>query len=167
MVQTHRYQTMKMEDDNLDKEQFTKELSSFLDKHFGGSYENNTSLVKSTDDEQRLALFVAMSPDEYDAHGDITSAEVIEKACHNFNQHCMKANLFHRVETENAVIVESYINRSPFTLEDGREVKKGAWLQMWHFPEGNDTSDTLWNLVKSGEINGISIQARGAVEEIA
>lgn len=153
----------------MNKEAFMKGLSELLDKCFGENISTETKtcdFTKGIDEEQRLALFVAMSPDEVDAHGDIADAKVIEKACHNFNQHCMKANLFHRVETENAVIVESYINRNEFQMEDGRTIKKGAWLQMWHFPEGDDTSDSLWNLVKSGEINGVSIGARGTVEEL-
>lgn len=143
-------------------------VAEFIKNVFGSTNKETeqVEVTKSLDEEKRLALFVAMSPDEVDAHGDVTSAEVIEKACHSFNTHCRQANLFHRVETDNAEIVQSFINLTDFTTDDGREIKKGAWLQWWHFPEGDEVSDKLWGLVKSGEINGISIGAKGTVENV-
>lgn len=123
-------------------------------------------ITKSVDVEERRALFVAMEPEVEDAHGDITSAEEIEKACNNFNKHCMKANLFHRVETDAVEIQQSFITPTDIQFENGREVKKGSWLMWMKFPEGNETSDVLWEMVKSGEVNGISIGGQGYVEEI-
>lgn len=121
-------------------------------------------VVKSVNEEERLALFVAMEPDEFDAHGDTTSVQEVAKACHNFNEHCMRANLFHLVETEDAIIRESYI--APVEMQIGeRNIKKGTWLQSWFFPE-TETGDVLWQMVKDGEITGISIGARATVEEI-
>lgn len=148
------------------EEDFAKGLAGLISKFFSGSQKEKeeVEITKSLNEEQRLALFVVMSPDEVDSHGDTASEEVIEKACNGFNTHCNQANLFHRVETEAADIVQSFINLTDFTTDDGREIKKGAWLQWWHFPENDETSDSLWELVKSGEINGISIGARGTVE---
>lgn len=123
-------------------------------------------ITKSVDVEERRALFVAMEPEVEDAHGDITSAEEIEKACNNFNKHCMKANLFHRVDTDAVEIQQSFITPTDIQFENGREVKKGSWLMWMKFPEGNETSDVLWEMVKSGEVNGISIGGQGYVEEI-
>ena len=123
-------------------------------------------ITKSVDVEERRALFVAMEPEVEDAHGDITSAEEIEKACNNFNKHCMKANLFHRVETDAVEIQQSFITPTDIQFENGREIKKGSWLMWMHFPKDNETSDVLWEMVKSGEVNGISIGGQGYVEEI-
>lgn len=121
-------------------------------------------VAKSLDEEKRLALFVAMEPDVFDAHGDITSAEEVEKACHNFNEHCMVANLLHRVEIQDAIIRESYIAPVDMYIED-RFIRKGTWLQSWYFPE-TEVGDKLWKMVKTGELNGISIGALADTEEI-
>lgn len=127
-------------------------------------------VTKSLVDEERMALFVVLEPQEGDTttdkHGDTYTEREIEKACNNFNTHCMKANLFHQVEIEDAKIVQSYITPSAFKTEDGREIKKGSWLQWWHFPEGNETSDKLWAGVKDGSFNGVSIQGRAMAEEL-
>lgn len=125
-----------------------------------------TNICKAMNEEKRTALFVVLPVDEFDLHGDIYSADEVEKACINFNTHCMVANLFHRVETEKAVIQQSFINPADFETEDGRLVKKGVWLQWWHFPEGDDESDVLWEGVKKGKFNGVSIQCRADVEEL-
>lgn len=124
------------------------------------------TIIKSVDDEKRLALFVVMSPDDVDAHGDVTTAEEIEKACNNYNTYCNKANLYHMVETDKAQVVQSFINPSEFETEDGRTIKKGAWLQWWHFPKDDEDSEALWKSVKEGKITGVSIGARGTGEDI-
>lgn len=129
-----------------------------------GAFSPKVEVTKSVDTEQRRALFVAMEPDVEDAHGDITSVEEVEKACNNFNQHCNVANLFHLVETEDAIIQQSFIAPVDMQIDD-RFISKGTWLQWWHFPE-TDTGDVLWDMVKSGEINGISIGALATVEDI-
>lgn len=127
-------------------------------------------LVKSVDsEEQRMALFVVLEPDVVDAHGDTYSADVVEKACNNFNLHCEKANLFHRIDTEEAKIVQSFVTPSAFDMQmpDGtvKEISKGTWLQWWYFPE-TEVGETIWKMVKSGDINGVSVGCQGLVEEL-
>lgn len=151
------------------KDSILNALSELIDKHFGGSQTPDvtpTEVTKSVDLEQRRALFVVLEPDVVDLHGDTYTATEVEKACISFNSHCNTANLFHKVETEDAVIEQSYISPSDFTLENGVEVKKGTWVQWWHFPEGNSVADNLWEGVKDGSINGVSIGARATVEDI-
>lgn len=148
---------------------FAEALATLIEKYFGesqGSQEAQVEVTKSLDDEKRMALFVVLEPDVIDLHGDTYSAEEVEKACHNFNTHCQAANIFHQIETQKAEIVQSYTAPTSFTLDNGVEVKKGTWLQWWHFPEGDETSDALWEGVKSGEINGVSIGAMATVEEL-
>lgn len=144
-----------------------KALYAFLDKHFGGSnkpVEPDVEVKKSVQEEQRMALFVVLEPDTYDLHNDIYTADEVEKACNNFNLHCDKANVFHKVETEKAKIAQSFVAPADFTLDTGQEIKKGTWLQWWYFPE-DPVGDQLWDMVKSGEINGVSIGASAFVED--
>lgn len=149
------------------KKSLTEALVQFVEKFFqeNESEAASVEVTKSLDEEQRMALFVVLSPDEVDLHGDTYSAEEVEKACNNFNTACMKANLFHKIETEDAKIVQSFINPANFTTDDGREIKKGAWLQWMYFPE-TEVGEQIWKCVKAGDINGVSIGALCTVEEI-
>lgn len=143
-------------------EEIVAQISELLKSTFSPKQQ----VTKSVDVEERRALFVAMEPEVEDAHGDITSVEEIEKACNNFNKHCMKANLFHRVETDAVEIQQSFITPTDIQFENGREIKKGSWLMWMKFPEGNETSNTLWDMVKDGTVNGVSIGALGYKEEV-
>lgn len=146
------------------KEKMLKAFTDFLEKAVGETTVQN--ITKSVDNEQRLALFVVLEPQEGDSttdkHADTYTAVEVEKACHNFGQHCMKANLFHKVETEDAQIVENYISPVDFVLDE-QLIKKGTWLQNWYFPE-TEAGEQLWQAVKSGEINGVSVQCRATAE---
>ena len=149
------------------KKSLTEALVLFVEKFYQENEDEvaPVEVTKSLDEEQRMALFVVLSPDEVDLHGDTYSAEEVEKACNNFNTACMKANLFHKVETEEAKIVQSFINPANFTTDDGREIKKGAWLQWMYFPE-TEVGDLIWKCVKAGDINGVSIGAMAMVENL-
>lgn len=156
----------------MEKSKLKEAFSDLIDKLFGepsveGDPEVKLSveIKKAVDEEQRTAMFVVLSPDDIDLHGDTYNAEEIEKACNSFSLHCNKANLFHRVETEEAKIVQNFINPSAFSLDDGREIKKGAWLQVWYFPE-TDTGEEIWKAVKDGTINGVSVGCRATVENL-
>lgn len=148
--------------------EFKEALVELIDKYFGGSRQESheVEVTKALDDEKRMALFVVLEPDVVDLHGDTYTEQEVEKACHSFNRHCQVANLFHQVETQDADIVQSYTSPVTFTLDSGQVIKKGTWLQWWHFPEGSETSDALWNGVKSGDFNGVSIGAKATVEEL-
>lgn len=149
------------------KKSFTEALVQFVEKFFqeNESEAASVEVTKALDEEQRMAMFVVLSPDEVDLHGDTYSAEEVEKACNNFNTTSMKANLFHKIETEDAKIVQSFINPADFTTDAGREIKKGAWLQWWSFPE-TEVGEEIWKAVKAGDITGISIGARATVEAL-
>ncbi len=144
-----------------------KLFQKFID--FLKSEKKEVSVAKAVDTEKRKALFVVLAPDEVDLHGDIYSTDEVEKACRSFNLHCQKANLFHRVETQDAEVEQSYTAPTDLKLEtpEGEKfIKKGTWLQQWHFPAGNEVSDKLWSMVKSGEIDGVSIGAMAKVENL-
>lgn len=117
-------------------------------------------VVKSTNEELKQATFIVLVPDEVDLHSDIISEEEVRKACFNFNLHCRSPNLFHVVKTTTFDFCESYCAPVEFQLGD-KVVKKGTWLATIQV---ND--DSLWELIKSGEVSGLSIGAMALVEEL-
>lgn len=117
-------------------------------------------VAKSVNEELKQATFVVMAPNEVDLHGDITSTDEVRKACHNFNKFCQTANLFHLVQTESFEFCESYIAPTDMVLGD-KIVVKGTWLATVQCLD-----DGLWELIKSGEINGLSIGAVATVETL-
>lgn len=125
---------------------------------------NVVKVEKATNEAERKALFVVLAPDEVDAHGDTYSSQEVEKAMRSFNQHCMKANLFHMVETQEAEIVQSYT--TPVDMYIGETfVTKGTWVQEWFFPK-TEVGEVLWQAVVNKEITGVSIGALAEAEEI-
>ncbi|ASJ79162.1 putative serine protease [Curvibacter phage P26059A] len=120
----------------------------------------NLPISKAVNEELMQVTYVVMIPEEADMHGDETSIAEVRKACHNFNQHCMKANLFHMVETDTFSIIESYIAPVDFILNE-HLVKAGTWLCTLQV-----TDDTVWSLIKSGEICAVSIGAVASVEVV-
>lgn len=124
---------------------------------------NNTEtvqVVKSVNEELKQATFIVMIPDEVDLHGDITTEDEIRKACHNFNKHCNQANLFHITKTATFEFAESYCSPVDFVLGD-KLVKKGTWLATIQVHDSE-----LWDLIKGGEVSGLSIGALADVEDI-
>jgi hypothetical protein len=122
--------------------------------------QNKVCVTKAVNEELKQATFIVMVPNEIDCHGDITSEDEVRKACHNFNKYCATANLFHLVETDTFEFCESYCSPSDFVLGD-KFVKKGTWLATVQ-----SLDDNLWELIKSGEINGLSIGALASVESL-
>ena len=106
-----------------------------------------------------------MDPDDehFDLHGDTYTALEVEKACNNYNRHCMKANLAHMfmVEDDVAYVAQSYTVPVDIQLDD-TFIRKGSWLQTWQF-----TDDEIWKGVKEGKWNGLSIQCLASVEELS
>lgn len=145
----------------MDNKKFLEGLTALLQKCFGesdntdiqpeGDIKNNITVCKSVDTELRQATFLVLAPEEVDLQGDIYNEEEVRKACHNFQLHCQKANLFHMIETDMASIVENYITPSDFELDD-KFIRKGSWLQVWQIHD-----EELWDLIKKGEVNGVSI----------
>lgn len=120
------------------------------------------SVTKSLDSELRQCLFIAMQ-EGTDLHGDYTDAEEIRKAKESFNRALLKqnmANLFHMTSTDKFSILESYL--APCDMQiDEHFVQKGTWLMNLQIHD-----DKLWEMIKAGEINGISIGALAQVEPL-
>ena len=142
-------------------EELKKALSDVLEPLFKKEV---VRIDKATNEMERKALFVVLAPDEVDAHGDTYSAKEIEKAMQSFNKHCMKANLFHLVETQEAEIIQSYTTPVDMYIGD-KFIKKGTWLQEWTFPE-TETGEMLWQAVLNEEITGVSVGCVASVEVV-
>lgn len=123
------------------------------------------AVLKAVELEKRLATFVILEAQDDDGlttdlHADTYTADEIEKAAHSFNMECRKANLFHRMETTSFEFRESYIAPVDFVI-NGQFVKKGSWLGVIYVSD-----DEIWEGIKSGEYNGLSIQCMANVEYI-
>ena len=118
----------------------------------------NIPIIKQANEELKQATFLVLSPDEVDLQGDTYSADEVRKACHNFNQHCMTANLLHLVETDTFDIVESYISPVDMILNDV-VIKAGSWMSVLQI-----YSDEIWSEIKDGNLSGVSIGATANTE---
>jgi hypothetical protein len=117
-------------------------------------------IVKSLDEDQRLFTCCALRPDVVDYHGDIYDSQTVEKAAYDFMEFCRQGNAFHIVNTDQIVVVESWVAKSTYPFGNG-EVKKGDWMMTLHI-----LNDGLWELVKSGDLKGLSVGCKGVVEEL-
>jgi hypothetical protein len=116
-------------------------------------------LRKSKTEELKQALFVVLEPDVIDAHSDTYSEDEVRKAKESFNKSCMRANLLHLVNnTKTFNIIESYIAPADMII-DNEVVKKGSWLTNLQFYD-----DEIWEGVKSGDFNGVSISCKAKAE---
>jgi hypothetical protein len=121
-------------------------------------------IVVKSDDERRYTLTVAYpadSPDvgvARDGFQDFASGEAVEKAAWSFMRNGGKIGAFHMDGTEGfGDLVESYVYRGPdwpVAAADGstQVVKAGDWLI------GTIWTPDAWNLFKSGEAGGVSMQ---------
>ena len=115
-------------------------------------------ITKAVNEELKQATFLVLAPDEVDLQGDTYSADEVRKACHNFNQHCMTANLLHLVETDTFDIVESYISPVDMILNDV-VIKAGSWMSVLQI-----YSDEIWSEIKDGNLTGVSVACLATTE---
>lgn len=131
--------------------------------------EKNKLITKSLNEEKRLATFVVLEPQEDDGmttdlHGDYYDAETILNACLDFNRniHLRKGKLLHMVDTEGYTFVESYVTFAEIKVND-QVIKKGTWLQTIRVSEN---AGWIWEGIKDGTFNGLSVECMGTTEDI-
>ena len=125
----------------------------------------NIPIIKQANEELKQATFLVLSPDEVDLHGDVYDANEVRKACHNFNTYCRKANLLHLFDTDTFSVVESYI--APVGMQMGDTIiKAGSWLAVIQVSESED-GVALWEGIKSGDFNGLSVQCTANTEDVS
>lgn len=132
---------------------------------------NQKIITKSVNEEKRLATFVVLEPqaesdvlETTDLHLQWYDEDMVEKACHNFNRFCRKANILHMIDTNAFEFIESYITKAEMKIAD-QVIKAGTWLATIYVKE-NSTGDWIWEGIKDGTFDGLSIQALGTVEDI-
>lgn len=162
------------ENDKEMRKSLRESFEEWLEKHFGSPQQSQQEeptepsipVKKAVEEELMQATYVALLayPDdsEYDLHGDTYDADEVRKACHSFNKYCMKTNLGHlmMIDDNVASVIESYTSDVDMLIGE-QFIPKGSWLQKWQFADGG-----LWEDVKKGLWNGISIGARANVEHL-
>lgn len=128
-------------------------------------------ITKSLNEEKRLATFVVLEPQPEDGtttdlHGDYYNEETILKACLDFNKniHLRKGKLLHMVETQGYSFVESYCTPAEMSIGD-IIIKKGTWLQTIQV-NPDEKFNWIWDGIKNGTFNGLSVECMGVTEDI-
>lgn len=117
--------------------------------------------IKKIDEDKQIVFGEVYAPVELpDSDGDVMSAESIESMAHlfmkNYRQGSIDVN--HDNDIVPATVVESFIVRK------GDELYiEGAWVVGVHIED-----DEIWEGVKSGELNGFSLEglAKATVKEV-
>lgn len=152
----------KKEKDDV-KKTLLQSISQLIEKAFGDTSQEQKSEVV---DEEMVSYEVIYEPFVKDAHGEWMSDKTIEKAAANFNKNLeagvVKANLFHLKETEAFTIESTWIQKEldVQVVQTGEIIKAGTWVAKIKY---ND--ETLWNLKKSGVVSGVSIGAKGRINQ--
>lgn len=111
-------------------------------------------LQKSVD--AGFVLVPVLVPEERDLQGDIISAEVIERAAHDYMEDSQVVGLMHKAEAKGVVVVENTIVRSDNMEIEGVPVKKGTWLAGYRI-----YNQDLRAAILNGTFTGISIGGEG------
>ncbi|QIG66811.1 DNA methyltransferase/prohead protease protein [Rhizobium phage RHph_TM16] len=109
--------------------------------------------IKKTDEDQRLVYGEVYAPDKLDSQNDFMTAETIRKMAFEFlaNSRVMNVDTNHDRVPNGSVVVESFIAR-----EGDPDFIPGSWVIGVYVP-----SDEIWAMVKSGELNGFSLDGTG------
>ena len=108
------------------------------------------------DSELQLVYAEVYAPGRPDSQGHFMTRETIRKMAHNFlaKMRTKNVNLEHGDENVDAFVVESFLAR-----EDDDTFIPGSWVAGVHIAD-----PALWEGVKSGEINGFSLEGVGVRE---
>lgn len=108
--------------------------------------------ILKTDDEKQMVFGIVYSPGEVDTDGDFATAAAIEKMAYNFMKNARTTNVDqqHDFVADEGFVAESWITKSGDPLFGDQPV--GSWA-VGIKVENQET----WALVKSGEIQGLSM----------
>jgi len=117
--------------------------------------------IRKAAPEKRFVWGVAYPANRVDGHGEYMGADSLEQSAWGFLAKGREIGLYHTDGTVgHGTVVESGIHRGPsYVLKgiDGAEqtINEGDWLLGVQFDE------QTWPLVKSGKVNGWSMQGIG------
>lgn len=140
----------------IDKNKLLSDFKGLIDSMIP----DEVPMLKSINKDKRLFTAVVLRPNTPDAHGDIYDEEVVEKACHDYNEFCRQGNIQHLIQTSLVVPVESWVAKADMQLGDGT-IKKGDWVMTARVDD-----DTIWEMCKKGEFKGFSIGCKSLVENL-
>lgn len=108
--------------------------------------------IKKTDQDEQIVFGEVFAPGFPDSQGDFMTKETIRAMAYDFmqNQRISKIDVSHSQSECGAHVVESFIAR-----DDDPIFIPGSWVLGVWVP--NDT----WALIKSGDINGFSLDGMG------
>ncbi|MMZ46227.1 hypothetical protein D1872_78380 [compost metagenome] len=118
-------------------------------------FEKQVRLITKADDPKQLVYGVVYEPDAEDTHGDIMTADEIEKAVHGFMSNLAIAkgavmDTQHDFDPGVGDVVECYV--APVDFEMGEEtIKKGSWVLV------TKASDDIWEKIQNEEVTGYSM----------
>lgn len=109
-------------------------------------------IILKTDDEKQMVYGIVYSPGEVDTDGDFATAAAIEKMAYKFMKNGKTPNVDqqHDFVADEGFVAESWITKSGDPLFADQPV--GSWA-VGIKVENQET----WGLVKSGEIQGLSM----------
>ncbi|MGW8177534.1 MAG: XkdF-like putative serine protease domain-containing protein [bacterium] len=117
----------------------------------------NFCQIKKADDDLQVVWGEVYTPNVPDSQGDYMTAEEVRKMAYKFmGKHAMdKIDENHNNRINGSTVVESFIAREgdPLFIQD-------SWVVGVHVSDSD-----VWKRVKSGELNGFSIEALVRTEE--
>lgn len=125
------------------------------------------NIIKSSDSQEEMVSYeVVYEPDVKDSQGHWMSKATLEDACNNFNKNLkegiVKSNLFHVADTEAFTVEDTWVQKELDVRVEvtDQQIKAGTWVAKVKYHDQD-----LWELKKSGVIGGVSIGARGVLDE--
>lgn len=117
--------------------------------------------IKKFDEDQKMVFCIVYAPDETDTQGDCASADVIKEAAYNFMR-CARTNNVdkqHDFIPDEGFVAESWLvkENDPVFPEEPR----GSWAVGIKVE-----NDETWQMIKSGEITGLSLAGLAVTEEV-
>lgn len=149
-----------VERDSSMEKGFIEGLTSLITKYFGGN--NTLQEIKKFNEEEMIAIEpLYCKPMEADLHEEGMTEEEIRKMVEDINKNIDKisGNIGHAFNTDGFYFVKAWVNECDCMI--GSEfVPEGQPIIKVQFVD-----EKLWDLRKSGKLQGLSIGALGVIED--
>lgn len=117
--------------------------------------------IKKYDEEQKMVFCIVYSPGETDTQGDYASAEVIKEAAYNFMR-CARTN---NVDKQHDFIPDEGFVAESWIVKENDSVFPDEPIGSWAVGIKVENDET-WQLIKAGEITGLSLAGLAVTEEV-